>query len=84
MILAIVSSHSPRGKFLGTQIITAHSEYPRHKCTHAAEGYVPIACAPQGSIGVQNVSVTILHAPKTTFQHQAEFSHSETQKMACQ
>ena len=48
--------------------------------THAAKGYIPIACAPQVSIGVQNVSVTILHAAKTIFQHRAEFSHSETQK----
>ena len=48
--------------------------------THAAKGYIPIACAPQGSIGVQNVSVTILHALKTIFQHRAEFSHSKIQK----
>ena len=52
--------------------------------THAAKGYVPIACALQGSISVQNVSVTIMHALKTIFQHWAEFSCSETQKMACQ
>ena len=52
--------------------------------THAAKGYVPIACALQRSIGVQNVSVTMLHAPKTILQHRAEFSCSETQKMACQ
>ena len=48
--------------------------------THAAKGYIPIACALQGSISVQNVSVTILHAPKTILQHRAEFSRSETQK----
>ena len=77
MILAIVSSCSPSQDFLGMQIITANS-----KCVaDAAKGYVPIACAPQGSIGVQNVSVTILHAPKTIFQHRAEFSHSKTQKI---
>ena len=52
--------------------------------THAVKGYIPIACALQGSISVQNVSVTILHALKTIFQHHAEFSCSETQKMACQ
>ena len=57
---------------------------PNTNSSNAAKGYVPIACAPQGSISVQNVSVTILHAPKTIFQHWAEFSHSETQKMACQ
>ena len=74
----------PKREILGTQIVTANSEYLQHKCntstTHAAKGYIPIACAPQGSISVQNVSVTILHAPKTIFQHWAEFSHSETQK----
>ena len=48
--------------------------------THAAKGYIPIACALQGSISVQNVSVTILHALKTILQYQAEFSSSETQK----
>ena len=52
--------------------------------TQAAKGYIPIACALQGSISVQNVLVTILHAPKTILQHWAEFSCSETQKMACQ
>ena len=39
--------------------------------------YVPIAYAPQESTGVQNVSVIILHVPKTIFQHQAEFSCSK-------
>ena len=48
--------------------------------THATKGYVPIACALQGSISVQNVSVTILHAPKTILHHRAEFSRSETQR----
>ena len=47
---------------------------------HAAKGYLPIACALQGSISVQNVSVTISHAPKTILHHRAEFSRSETQK----
>ena len=65
---------------LSQQTVNIHNT----SATHAAKGYVPIACAPQGSIGVQNVLVTILHAPKTIFQLWAEFSHSKTQKMACQ
>ena len=48
--------------------------------THAAKGYIPMACAPQGSIGVQNVLVAILHALKTIFQHRTEFSHSQKHK----
>ena len=71
----------PKGKFfwehkLSQQTANIHNT----SATHASKGYVPIACALQGSISVQNVSVAILHAPKTIFQHQAEFSHSETQK----
>ena len=41
------------------------------------KGYVPIACAPQESTGVQNVLVIILHVPKTIFQHWAELSCSK-------
>ena len=44
------------------------------------KGYVPIAYAPQESTGVQNVSVTTLHVPKTIFPHRAEFSCSQPQK----
>ena len=44
-----------------------------NECRHTAS-------VPQVSIGVQNVSDTILHVPKTIFQHQAEFSCSKTQK----
>ena len=61
--------------FSGTQIITANSQYPQHKCNTCKKGYVPIAYAPQESTGVQDVSVIILHVPKTIFQHQAELSH---------
>ena len=71
-------------KISGTRIITANSEYPQHKCNTCKKGYVHIAYAPQESTGVQNVSVIILHVPKTIFQHQAEFSCSKPKKMACQ
>ena len=86
MILAIVSSCSPRGEKFWERKSSQQTANIRNKsATHAAKGYVPIACALQGSIGVQNVLVTILHAPKAILQHRAEFSRSETQKMmACQ
>ena len=71
----------PKSKnFSGTQIVTANSEYPQHKCNTCEKGYVPIAYAPQESTSVQNVSVIILHAPKTIFQHQTEFSCSKPKK----
>ena len=71
-------------KFSGTQIVTANSEYPQHKCNTCKKGYIPIAYAPQESTGVQDVLVTILHVPKTIFPHWAEFSCSQPKKMACQ
>ena len=51
---------------------------------HAPNECGHTASVPQESIGVQNVSGTIWHVPKTIFQHRAEFSHSKTQKTACQ
>ena len=83
VILAIVSSHSPREFLWRRKSSQQTANICNTSATHAAKGYVPIACVLQGSIGVQNALVTILHAPKTIFQHQAEFSRSETQKMAC-
>ena len=80
MILAIVSSRSPRELFWECKSSQQTANIRNTSATHAAKGYIPIACALQGSIGVQNVLVTILHAPKTIFQHWAEFSRSETQK----
>ena len=81
VILAIVSSRSPRGKFFWEcKSLRQTANVRNTSATHAAKGYVPIACALQGSIGVQNVLVTILHAPKTILQLRAEFSRSETQK----
>ena len=55
-------------KFSGTRIITANSDYPQHICNTCKKGYIPIAYAPQESTSVQNVSVIILHVPKTIFQ----------------
>ena len=69
--------------FSGTRIVAANSEYPQHKCNAWKKGYIPIAYATQESTSVQNVSVIILHIPKTSFQHQAEFSCSKPEKMAC-
>ena len=81
VILAIVSSCSPSEKNLGMQIITANSKYPQHKCnTCSKRVHTYCMCSPQGSISVQNVSATILHALKTIFQHQAELSCSKIQK----
>ena len=51
---------------------------------HAPNECGHTASVPQVSISVQNVLDTIWHALKTIFQHQAEFSCSKTQKMACQ
>ena len=84
MILAIVSSCSPRKIFWECKSLWQTANIRNTSATHAAKGYIPIAFALQVSISVQNVSVTILHAPKTILQHRAEFSRSETQKMACQ
>ena len=83
--IAIVSSRYPRAKTFpehesSQQTVNIHST----NAIHAKKGYVPIAYAPQESTSVQNVSVIILHVPKTIFQHQAEFSCSKLKKMACQ
>ena len=81
VILAIISSRSPREKTFWERKSSWQTANIRNRsATHATKGYVPIACALQGSIGVQNVLVTILHAPKTILHHRAEFSRSETQK----
>ena len=60
----------PKGKkFWECKSLRQTANIHNTSATHAAKGYVPIACALQGSISVQNVSVTILHAPKTILQH---------------
>ena len=84
VILAIISSHSPREIFWECKSLWQTANICNTSATHAAKGYIPIAFALQVSISVQNVSVTILHALNTILQHRAEFSRSETQKMACQ
>ena len=71
----------PKGKFFQAQEssqenVSIHNTNALHapnECGHTAS-------IPQVSISVQNVSGTIWHVPKTIFQHQAEFSHSKTQK----
>ena len=81
VILAIVSSCSPREKNFWERKLSQQTANIRNtSATHATKGYLPIACVCQGSIGVQNASVTILYALKTILHHQAEFSRSETQK----
>ena len=75
----------PKGKFFWEhKSLRQTANIHNTSAPHAAKSYVPITFALQVSISGQNVSVTILHAPKTILQHQAEFSCSETQKMACQ
>ena len=60
----------PKGKnFWECKLSRQTANIYNTSATHAAKGYVPIACALQGSIGVQNVSDTILHALKTILQH---------------
>ena len=83
--MAIVSSHYPRAKHFPEHESSQQTVNIRStNAIHAKKGYVPIAYAPQEFTGVQNVSVIILHVPKTIFQHQAEFSCSKPKKMACQ
>ena len=81
-ILAIVSSHYPKGKNFQAQessqenvsICNTNVLHAPNECRHTAS-------VPQESIGVQNVSDTIWHVlTKTIFQHQAEFSHSKHKK----
>ena len=74
----------PKGKIFGNANRHGKQQISATQVQHMQQQGTYIACALQGSIGVQNVSVTILHAPKTILQHGAEFSRSETQKMACQ
>ena len=46
----------PKSKiFSGTQIITANSQYPQHKCITCKKGYIPIAYAPQESTSVSSL-----------------------------
>ena len=79
--MAIVSSRYPRTKnFLEHESSQQTANIRSTNAIHAKKGYVPIAYAPQESTGVQNVSVTILHVPKTIFPHRAEFSCSQPQK----
>ena len=79
--MAIVSSCYPRTKiFLEHESSQQTANIRSTNAIHAKKGYVPIAYAPQESTGVQNVSVTILHVPKTIFPHRAEFSCSQPQK----
>ena len=69
-ILAIVSSHYPRGKIFQAQEssqenVSIHNTNALHapnKCRHTAS-------VPQVSISVQNVLGTIWHVLKTIFQH---------------
>ena len=83
--MAIVSSCYPGARnFLEHESSQQTVNIRSTNAIHAKKGYIPIAYAPQESTGVQNVSVIILHVPKTIFQHQAEFSCSKPKKMACQ
>ena len=80
-----MSHHTTQGKIFQAQELSQENVSIQNtnalpapnECGHTVS-------VPQVSIGVQNVSDTIWHVPKTIFQHQAEFSHSKTQKMACQ
>ena len=54
-------------------ICNTNALHAPNKCSHTAS-------VPQISIGVQNVSGTIWHVPKTIFQHRAEFSRSKTKQ----
>ena len=84
-ILAIVSSRYPRGgNFQAQELSQENVSICNTNALHAPNECRHTASVPQESIGVQNVSDTIWHVLKTIFQHQAEFSHSKTQKMACQ
>ena len=79
--MAIVSSRYPRTKtFLEHESSQQTANIRSTNVIHAKKGYVPIAYGPQESTGVQNVSVTILHVPKTIFPHRAEFSCSQPPK----
>ena len=76
--LAIVSSHSPRGKNFpkhkssqqNVSILRTNASDARNECA-------PTAYVPQVSFGVQDI---ILHAPKTVLQHPAELSRLKGQK----
>ena len=79
--MAIASSRYPRTKnFREHESSQQTANIRSTNAIHAKKGDVPIAYAPQESTGVQNVSVTILHVPKTIFPHRAEFSCSQHQK----
>ena len=80
--MAIVSSCCPRPKnFLAHESLQQTVNIHSTNAIHAKKGYVPIAYAPQESTSVQNVSVIILHVPKTFFEHWAEINCSKTKKI---
>ena len=82
---AIASSCSPRAKnSQAHESLQQRANIPSTNATHAPEGYTPIAYAPQESIGVQNALVTTLPAPKTIFQHKADFHQKNAKKIVCQ
>ena len=73
---AIVSSRSPRTKtFLDHKSSQQTANIPNTNAFPAPKGDVPTAYVLQESISVLNVSDITLHAPRTIFQHRAEFSH---------
>ena len=75
----------PKGKnFQEQELSQENVSICNTNALHAPNECGHTVSAPQVSIGVQNVSGTIWHVPKTIFQHRAEFSRSTTQKMACQ
>ena len=81
---AIASTHSPRAKhFLAHKSSKQTANTCNINALPAAKRYVPIAYAPQESISVLNALVITLHAPKTIFQHLAEFSQKK-KKMGSQ
>ena len=73
--LTIVSSRSPRTKiFLDHKSSQQTANIPNTNVFPSPKGYVPTANVLQESIGVLNVSDITLHALRTIFRHQAEFS----------
>ena len=75
----------PKGKnFQAQELSQENVSICNTNALHAPNECRHTASVPQVSIGVQNVLDTIWHVPKTIFQHRAEFSHSKTQKLACQ
>ena len=71
----IVLSRSPRTKIFWDHESSQQTvNIPNTNAFPAPKGYVPTAYDLQESISVLNVLDITLHAPRTIFQHQAEFS----------